>query len=156
MEAQMSAPSQDRVDRHAAGGIDPRGQRFAAAITTLVLAVGLVLQNPWLLLAQSAVFAIGVLAGPARSPYGLFYAAVVRPRISPPDELEDPRPPRFAQLVGLIFALVGAVGFLTGLFWVGLIAIGCAVVAALLNAVIGLCLGCELYLVGRRLTAART
>jgi hypothetical protein len=151
----MTTPVEDLAGQRAAGWIDPRGQRFAAAITTVVLAVALVLQNPWLLLAQTVVFALTVAAGPARGPYGLLFRAVVRPRIGAPEELEDPRPPRFAQLVGLIFAAAGTVGFLTGLYWLGLVATACALVAALLNAVIGLCLGCELYLIGRRLTTAR-
>lgn len=138
-----------------AGGIDPRGQRFAAAITTVVLAVALVLQNPWILLFQVIVFAVTVAAGPANGPYGLLYRKLLRPRLTAPLELEDPRPPRFAQLVGLIFAAVGTVGFFTDSWPVGLIATGCAVVAAMLNAVIGFCLGCELYLLGRRLLPSR-
>lgn len=138
-----------------AGRIDPRGQRFAAAITTVVLAVALVLQNPWILLFQALVFAITVAAGPANGPYGLIYRKLLRPRISAPLELEDPRPPRFAQLVGLIFAVVGMIGFLSGVWLLGLVATGCALVAALLNAVIGYCLGCELYLLGRRVLPSR-
>jgi hypothetical protein len=139
-----------------AGWIDPRGQRFAAAITTVVLGIALVLQNPWLLLAQAVVFAITVAAGPARGPYGLLYRWLVRPRISAPDELENPRPPRFAQLVGLIFVVAAVIGFLTGLWALGLVATACAFVAALLNAVIGYCLGCELYLLGRRMLPSRS
>lgn len=136
-------------------GIDPRGQRFAAAITTVVLAIGLVLQNPWILLFQVIVFAITVAAGPAKGPYGLIYRRLLRPRMSPPLELEDPRPPRFAQLVGLVFAVAGAIGFASGIWLLGLVATGCAVVAAMLNALIGYCLGCELYLLGRRILPSR-
>lgn len=147
--------SEDLAAQRAAGWIDPRGQRFAAAITALVLAIALVLQNPWLLLAQAVVFAITVAAGPAKGPYGLLYQRLVRPRIKAPDELEDPRPPRFAQLVGLIFAGVGVIGFLSGVWVLGLVATACAFVAALLNAVIGFCLGCELYLLGRRVLPSR-
>ncbi|SDS81938.1 DUF4395 domain-containing protein [Microlunatus soli] len=138
-----------------AGWIDPRGQRLAAAITSVVLAVALVLQNPWVLLFQVVVFAITVLVGPARGPYGLLYRRLVRPRISAPEELEDPRPPRFAQAVGLVFAVVGFVGFTADLGLVGPIATACAFLAAMLNAVIGFCLGCELYLLGRRLLPSR-
>lgn len=145
----------DLSSQRAAGWIDPRGQRFAAAITTVILAVALVLQNPWLLLVQSVVFAITVAAGPANGPYGLIYRKLLRPRISAPLELEDPRPPRFAQLVGLIFAVFGMIGFFSGIWLLGLVATGCAVVAALLNAVIGFCLGCELYLLGRRVLPSR-
>lgn len=145
----------DLAGQRAAGWIDPRGQRFAAAITTVVLAVALVLQSPWVLLLQVVVFAITVAAGPAKGPYGLIYRKLLRPRLSSPLELEDPRPPRFAQLVGLIFAAVGAIGFFSGIWLLGLIATGCALVAAMLNAVIGYCLGCELYLLGRRVLPSR-
>lgn len=146
----------DLASQRAAGWIDPRGQRFAAAITTVILAVALVLQNPWVLLVQAVVFAVTVALGPASGPYGLIYRTLVRPRISPPHELEDPRPPRFAQLVGLIFAVLGVIGFFSGAWVLGLVATGCAVVAALLNAVIGYCLGCELYLLGRRILPSRS
>jgi hypothetical protein len=91
-----------------------------------------------------------VLLGVQHTPTGLVFRTFVRPRLSPPDELEDPRPPRFAQGVGLVFTAVALTGYLTGATLLGQIAVGLALVAALLNAVIGLCLGCELYLLGLR------
>lgn len=144
------------ASQRAAGWIDPRGQRFAAAITTVILAVALLLQNPWVLLFQALVFAVTFALGPASGPYGWMFRVLVRPRLSPAHELEDPRPPRFAQLVGLIFAVVGLIGFFSGIRVLGLVATGCAFVAALLNAVIGFCLGCELYLLGRRVLPSRS
>ncbi|TDE01449.1 DUF4395 domain-containing protein [Jiangella asiatica] len=131
--------------------IDPRGQRFAAAVTTFVLAIVLVTGSGWLLAVQGAVFAAGAFAGPARSPYGLFYARVVRPRLGPPRELEDAVPPRFAQAVGLAFAVVGVIGFASGLTALAYVAAGAALAAAFLNAAFGFCLGCEIYLAYRRL-----
>jgi hypothetical protein len=131
--------------------IDPRGPRFAAAVTTVVLIVVLVTGSGWLALAQAAVFAISA-ADPRRGPYGLLFRAVVRPRLSPPTELEPVAPVRFAQLVGLIFTLVAAAGYLAGATGVGLVATAMALAAAFLNAAFGLCLGCEAYLGFRRLT----
>lgn len=150
----MSTSSSPTAKR-AEGWIDPRGQRFAAVITSVVLAIALIFLNPWVLLVQAVVFAITVIAGPARGPYGLIFRALVRPRLSPPIELEDPRPPRFAQFVGLIFAVVGVIGLLSGAWVVGMIATALALVAALLNALIGFCLGCELYLLSSRIRPAR-
>ncbi len=95
-------------------GVDPRGQRVAAAITAVVLAVVLVTASTWLLALQTVVFAIAVWFGVRRSPYALAYARLLRPRLGPPAALEDPRPPRFAQGVGLAFAAVGLVGYLAG------------------------------------------
>ena len=134
--------------------IDPRGQQFAAAVTSLVLvAVLLTAPGPLgiaLLAAQAALFAIAVLRGVQRTPVAAVFRAVVRPRLAPPAQLEDPEPPRFAQGVGLVFALVALAGFLSGAATLGYVATGFALVAALLNATIGLCLGCEVYLLGRR------
>jgi hypothetical protein len=139
---------------HVAVGLDPRGPQVAAALTSVVLVVVLLLAPgpvaTGLLAVQAVLFAIGAVRGVQRTPYGWLFRTLVRPRLAAPRELEDPAPPRFAQAVGLAFAVVGLVGFLTGLDVLGLIAVGCALVAALLNAVFRLCLGCEMYLLIRR------
>jgi hypothetical protein len=138
--------------------IDPRGQRFAAAVTSVVLvAVLLTAPGPLgvaLLAAQAALFATAVVRGVQSTPVAATFRGVVRPRLAPPAYLEDPEPPRFAQGVGLAFAVVALLGFLAGATTVGYVATGFALVAALLNATIGLCLGCEAYLLGRRSLAA--
>jgi hypothetical protein len=131
--------------------IDPRGARFAASLTTLVLAAVLVTGSEWLLAGQVVVFVIGAVAGLAASPYALLYARLVRPRIGPPARLEDAAPPRFAQAVGAIFGAVGLVGYLADLTVLGYAAVGAALAAAFLNAAFGICLGCEIYLAYRRL-----
>ena len=130
--------------------IDPRGPRFTATITSFVLASVLVTSNVWLLLTQVVVFTIATLRGVGASPYARLYARAVRPRLRPPLELEDERPPRFAQAVGLAFSTIGLVGLLadlTGLFY---LVIAAAFAAAFLNAAFGFCLGCEVYLLARR------
>jgi hypothetical protein len=139
-------------------GIDPRGPRLAASVTSVVLAIALVAPLPVavaLLVVQTGVFAAGALRGVQHTPYAAVFRRVVRPRLGPPAELEDPRPPRFAQGLGLAFTATAVVTLLlgtslAGLTVVGLVATGLALVAALLNAVFGLCLGCELYLILRR------
>lgn len=133
--------------------IDVRGPRFGAALTTVVLAVVLVTGSGWLLLAQAVVFAVGAGAGVQKSPYGWLFRTVVRPRIGPATATEDAAPPRFAQAVGLLFAVIGTIGYLVGPQWLGLAAAACALAAAFLNAVFAYCLGCELYLLLRRATA---
>lgn len=136
--------------------VDPRGLRFAAAVTTVVLALTLVLNNPWPLAIQAVVFAISVAFGVQASPYGQFFKRVIRPRLDPPKELEDAAPPRFAQLVGLVFAVVGLIGYLTGADVLGVVATGFALVAAFVNAAVGLCLGCEAYLLIQRIRTPTT
>ena len=135
--------------------VDVRGPRFAASVTAVVLAVALVLGSGALVAVQAVVFAVGAFAGLRYAPYGAFFRAVVAPRLGPVREREPEAPPRFAQLVGLLFAVVGAAGYLLGAPVLGAVATGFALVAALLNAVTGFCLGCELYLIARRALPAR-
>ncbi|MEV0394280.1 DUF4395 domain-containing protein [Polymorphospora rubra] len=134
--------------------LDPRGPRFAAAVTSAVLVAVLATGSGWLALGQAVVFAL-TAADPRRGPYSLLFRALVAPRLGPPAELEPAAPVRFAQLVGLVFSLVAAAGYLSGLTVVGLVAAGAALAAAFLNAAFGLCLGCEAYLAVRRLTTPR-
>jgi protein-S-isoprenylcysteine O-methyltransferase Ste14 len=136
--------------------VDPRGLRFAAAVTTVVLALTLVLNSPWPLAVQAVVFAISVAFGVQASPYGQFFKRLIRPRLGPPKELEDAAPPRFAQLVGLVFAVVGLIGYLAGAEVLGVVATGFALIAAFVNAAVGLCLGCEAYLLIQRIRTPHT
>jgi len=138
----------------APAGIDPRGPQLTAAITAAVLVVILFLPNPWagvLTGVQAVLFAIGAGRGVQHTPHAWLFRTFVRPRLSAPEELEDPAPPRFAQAVGLGFTVVALVGYLSGVTVLGQVAIGFALVAALLNAVFRFCLGCELYLLTRRI-----
>ena len=131
--------------------VDVRGPRFAAWVTTAVLLVTLVVSAASPLAAavilgvQAAIFAIGAIGGPRRHPYGRVFASVVAPRLGPVREREPVAPLKFAQLVGLIFAVAGVAGFAAGAFLVGVIATAFALVAAFLNAAFGICLGCQLY-----------
>jgi hypothetical protein len=138
-------------EQQTAKKVDPRGLRFAAAVTTVVLALTLVLNNPWPLAVQAVVFAISVAFGVQASPYGQLFKRLIRPRLGPPKELEDAAPPRFAQLVGLVFAVIGLIGYLADATVLGVVATGFALVAAFVNAAVGLCLGCEAYLLIHRI-----
>jgi hypothetical protein len=135
--------------------LDPRGQRFAAALTSIVLIVVLVTGWGWLALAQAVVFAI-TAAEPRRGPYSLIYRALVLPRLGPPADREPAAPVRFAQLVGFTFLAVAAIGYLSGATALGVVFAALGLLAAFLNAAFGLCLGCEAYLATRRLTARST
>ncbi|GAA5025547.1 DUF4395 domain-containing protein [Microbacterium fluvii] len=162
----------DRTDAAATRrGIDPRGPRFTAGITALLLLVdaflgltGLstsgdlataslaerVADPAFVLLAIiAALFLWGVLS-PRTAPWGALFRALVQPRLAPPTDLEDPRPPRFAQGVGLFVTVVGLLLHLVGVPWALPIAAAAAFIAAFLNAVFGLCLGCQLYLLLQR------
>jgi hypothetical protein len=134
-------------------GIDPRGPRFGAGITAVLLLVviglslgGLLLPALIIFSAQTLIFAWGAFAGIKRHPYGLLFKSVVRPRLKPPTELEDPVPPTFAQGVGFVITLIGVVLTLVGLPLALPIAAALAFIAAFLNSVFAYCLGCQIYL----------
>ncbi|KQQ07821.1 DUF4395 domain-containing protein [Rathayibacter sp. Leaf296] len=145
-----------------ANRVDPRGPRFAASVTALLLlvAVGLSLAAParadlparlvqpgFLALAViAALFAWSAARGVGSGPWAVVFRRLVRPRLAPPTEWEDARPPRFAQLVGLAVTAVGVVLHIAGVPYAVPVAGSLAFLAAFLNAVFGLCLGCELYL----------
>jgi hypothetical protein len=135
--------------------VDPRGPRFAAWVTTIVLAV--VLVTGWwpLLAAQAVVFAIGAFAGFGVAPYSILFRTFVAPRLKPSQEREDTAPLRFAQGVGFGFAVVGVLGYATGLTALGIVATAFALAAAFLNAAFAFCLGCETYLLIRRFTPTK-
>ena len=147
----MSTSFINQTDREVGDLVDVRGPRFAAWITTAVLLTVLVLSAfsipaaAALLGVQAAVFAIGALRGPRRHPYGRLFARFVAPRLGKVTEQEPVEPLRFAQLVGLLFAAVGLVGFVAGAPLVGVVATAFALAAAFLNAAFGICLGCQIY-----------
>ena len=172
-------------------GIDPRGPRFAATITTVLLLVATFLgligistartfgwfayqplasadldSDTWAVssatLAQRALdpaflltvviallFLWGVLS-PRTAPWGVLFRRLVRPRLAPPSELEDPRPPRFAQGVGLFVVTIGLLLHLAGVPWALPISTAAAFIAAFLNAAFSFCLGCQIYLLLQR------
>lgn len=139
--------------------IDARGPRFGAAVTSVVLGAALIVgagpAATALIVLQAVAFGLGVFVGPQAQPYGRFFAKFVAPRLAPATEFEDPRPPRFAQGVGLGFAAAALLGVALGSAVLTQVALAFALAAALLNAVFGICLGCELYLLGKRLVPVK-
>lgn len=154
----MSSTVSTRPGNAQPAQVDVRGPRFAAWVTTGVLVVALLISTDsaagaaLLLAAQAVVFAIGAVRGPRQHPYGFVFATVIAPRLGPVTEREPAAPLKFAQLVGLVFAVVGVIGFSSGLVLLGLAATGLALAAAFLNAAFGVCLGCQLYPLVARLT----
>lgn len=157
----MSRTTSNQAERNSPSGVDPRGPRFSAGITAVLLLVVVVLGLAGanlpafaLLTAIALLFAWGAFRGVGAHPYGILFRKFVRPRLAAPTELEDPRPPTFAQLVGLIVTGVGVVLALFGLPLAVVIAAAAAFIAAFLNSVFGYCLGCQIYLLIIRVRAA--
>jgi hypothetical protein len=130
--------------------VDPRGPRFAASVTAVVLAFVILTGSAALAAAQTVVFVAAAAFGLKASPYGAVFRRLVRPRLAPPSELEAELPPRFAQGVGAAFGVVATLGYATGATAVGSGAAALALAAAFLNAAFGFCLGCEVLLLARR------
>ncbi len=126
--------------------IDPRGPRFNQAVLTVGLLVGFVLQVEAVVVFFAVVLFLGAAFGPRYGPFLRLYADVIRPRLAPPKELEDPRPNRFAASVGVVFLAAASVAFAAGAKGLGWAL--ALVVAALagLAATTGVCVGCEMYL----------
>lgn len=135
--------------------IDPRGPRFGAAITSVLSLAAFVLSlESWIYAAPISIalfllFTWSVFA-PSSHPYGWIFKTLIRPKLKDPKELEDPRPPQFAQKVGFGFSVLGIIGVA---FSPILITVSAAFIffAAFLNAFFNYCLGCQMYLVLRRL-----
>ena len=144
-------------------GIDPRGPRFGASITSvlLIITVFLALDSVTESIALAvlafivAMFVIGATQGTAKHPYGIVFKKFIKPRLSPAKELEDPRPPKFAQAVGLFVTGTGLVLSLLGVPYAIAISAGFAFIAAFLNAAFAYCLGCQMYLGLKRLGVIR-
>ena len=132
--------------------IDARGPRFSALLTTIVLGTALATGNPWLIVLQAIVFAIGAFKGPQHTPYAQVFKKLVKPKLRSEATTEDVRPPKFAQRVGFGFTVVAIIGLLFAPA-LATVAVSFALAAAFLNAAFNFCLGCEIYLRIARLRA---
>ena len=127
--------------------IDPRGPRFNQTVLAMALLGGFVLGTWFVVPIFAVVLFLGAAFGPRYGPFLRIFAELVRPRLEPPTELEDPRPPRFAAAVGVVFLTAATVAFVLGATTLGWV-LGLVVAAlAALAAATGICIGCELYLV---------
>ena len=138
------------------GKLDPRGPRFGASITSVLMLVVLYLALDestyqvavWLMAINTMFFAIGASLGNAKHPYGLIFKGLIRPLLQAPKELEDARPPKFAQLIGFVLSSIGLVfGLLGSEYQLGLIICASGIFfAAFLNAAFKYCVGCQIWL----------
>ncbi|HEX5616642.1 MAG TPA: DUF4395 domain-containing protein [Acidimicrobiia bacterium] len=130
--------------------IDPRGPRWNQAVLATGLVTGFVVDWWYVAVVFAFVLALGAAFGPRYGPVLRFYAEIVRPRLGPPRELEDPRPPRFAATLGVVFLTVGSIAFLAGASVLGWAFVLLVATLAGLSAVTGLCLGCQVWLFAAR------
>ena len=135
--------------------VDPRLTRFSAGATAGVLAVVLLILDVarplglGLLASQVAVFAFTAFVSFQWSLWAQIYARFIWPRIGAPTELEDARPPRFAQFFGFVFTASALTFFAVGVDAAGYTLTALAIGLTALNASTGVCLGCKAYLLIR-------
>jgi hypothetical protein len=130
--------------------IDPRGPRFNQAVLTVGLLGGFVLGVQAVVPIFAVVLFLGAAFGPRWGPFLRLYGEVIKPRLGPPRELEDPRPPRFAAAVGVAFLTAGTLAFALGSATVGWVLALIVAGLAGLSAATGICVGCEIYLLAAR------
>jgi Domain of unknown function (DUF4395) len=143
MPSAVPADAQARLPK--ARMIDPRGHRFGAGVSALILLAAFILDAP--ILVAAALVSIGVSAafGLRWSIYGAVWRRIVRVLSLPPTTPEHEYPPRFAQTLGSVALVASLIGFGVGVAPIGwLLAFAVAGLQTLL-AVTGYCLGCRLY-----------
>jgi len=126
--------------------IDPRGQRFGAGVSAVVLALAILFALPWLAVLVGLNLALSAAFGTRLFLPGRAWPAVRRAlRLAPPAELEHEYPPRFAQALGATFIGLGTVAFALGATPIGWLLVGAVAALQVLLATTGICVGCQLY-----------
>ena len=136
--------------------IDPRGYRFGAFVTLVIVLAALVVGSGAagliLMAVLTVMFLPGAIVGPQATAQSWLFRTLVRPRIGPPGETESFRAPRFAQQMGLVMAAAGLVLGLAGVAPGFYVFAALVAVASFLNGVFNFCAGCEIYLAFKRAT----
>ena len=134
--------------------IDARAPRFNQAVVGIVALIAVTVGPWWLLAVLAAQLAIGRTLGRRWCFQCVAYFALVQPRFGE-GPLEDARPPRFANIVGAVFLSGASLAFAAGAEAAGTVLGALVAALALLAAATGLCVGCEAYKLGYRLTGRR-
>lgn len=122
--------------------------RLVAGGVVVMAAVTIIFDQPWLTAVIAYGFIARVLTGPTASPLGQLATRVVTPRLSVSPKLVAGPPKRFAQGVGVVFSVTAAVlalGF--GQTTIAYVVLGALIVAATLESVFAICLGCKMFAV---------
>ena len=130
--------------------IDARAPRFNQVVVGSVSLIALLTGAWWLLGLLALQLIVGLTFGRQFCLPCVFYFEVIQPRVGE-GEIEDSRPPRFANIVGAIFLTSATLAHVAGLHTLGWILGGTVATLALLAATTGLCVGCEMYRFGAKL-----
>jgi hypothetical protein len=134
--------------------IDVRAPRFNQATIGILAAVAVVAGWPWLIAVPALQLIVGLNFGRRWCLPCVFYFEVVQPRFGE-GEIEDARPPRFANILGAVVLSASTGAHIVGLETVGWALAGIVAALALLAAATGLCVGCEIYRLAARARGIR-
>ena len=125
--------------------IDPRGQRFGAGLSALVLVVAFAFSLPWLAILVGLNLGVSAAFGTRFFLPGRSWPTVRRTLRLGPTPLEHEYPPRFAQALGATVIGVGAVSFAAAATVLGWLLVGAVAALQVVLAATGICVGCRLY-----------
>jgi len=125
--------------------IDPRGQRFGAAVSAVVLAVAFLLDLPWLAALVGLNLLLSAAFGTRLFLPGRAWPLIRRTLRLGPTEPEHEYPPRFAQAMGGTFLAVATLAFVVGLPVLGWLLVAAVAGLQTLLAATGICVGCRMY-----------
>lgn len=117
--------------------------RTVAAVVAVAASITLLTHSPLLLIPLAYGFVARVLTGPTLSPLGQLATRVVAPRIGSKPVAGPPK--RFAQGIGAVLSTAAAVSYFTGFHTLAFVLVGLIAVAATLESVFALCIGCRLF-----------
>jgi hypothetical protein len=124
--------------------INEKAARTVAGVVAATAAVALAAGAQWLLIPLAYGFIARVLAGPTLSPLAQFATRIAAPRLGPPKDVPGP-PKRFAQGMGATLTTLGAIAYLAGSTAVAGVCLVLLVIAATLESVFAVCLGCHVF-----------
>jgi hypothetical protein len=125
--------------------IDPRGHRFGASVSAVILVCSYLLNAPIGVLLVLLSIGTSAALGMRWSIYGVIWRRLVKALALGPTEMEHEYPPRFAQTLGSVCLTLSLVAFVAGLSLVGWILAGAVAALQTLLGVTGYCLGCRLF-----------
>jgi hypothetical protein len=128
-----------------ARAIDPRGQRFGAAVSAVILVAAIVIGQFWLAALVGANLLVAAAFGTRFFLPGRPWRTIRSTLRLGPAESEHEYPPRFAQALGGTFIALGLTAALVGLAPLGWLLVGAVAALQTLLAATGFCLGCRLY-----------
>ena len=119
--------------------------RLVAGGVVVMALVAIVLDVKWLTAVLAYGFLARVLTGPTLSPLGQLVTRVIAPRVPADPKYVAGPPKRFAQGIGAGFSVTALILTLAGEWTAARVVLALLVVAATLESVFALCLGCKAF-----------